>query len=89
MPDTDDRLIEKMEKRFPSPIKSKKAKEIRQMGLSNLQVCKEKSIKKEELEAKKLKELRANEAPKKPENQRTTSRSSERIGRATLLQRIR
>ena len=41
MPDSDDKLIEEIEKRFPSPIKRKKAKEIRQMGLYNLKKSKE------------------------------------------------
>lgn len=40
VPEVDDKLAEEIAKRQPEPVKRKKPKEIRQMGLNNLQFSK-------------------------------------------------
>ena len=47
MPEANEKLMEEIEKRLHSPIKRKKAKEIREMGLQNLKSSKQLIMKKE------------------------------------------
>lgn len=51
-PDPDEELVEERLKRKAPPIKRKKAKEIRTMGLLNLKASKEMKMSQEQLEAK-------------------------------------
>lgn len=55
VPESDQKLVEELNKRIGQPIKRKKPKEIRQMGLNNLQYSKEKIISKEKIENTKTK----------------------------------
>ena len=48
-----------MEKRFPSPHKTKNAREMRQMGLYNLKKSKEKIMSPDELELKRKEEAQS------------------------------